>query len=66
MNVRHVCTNELSERDSFYGREISHEELDSRIERICQEEFERCQTNAIGQACKVEFDKHNESRELEE
>ena len=53
--VRQLHRGELSDRSECYGEVTCQGRLDSNVERICQEEV-RCQTNAIGQGCKFEFE----------
>ena len=56
---------ELLEKIRVCGRDTCNEFFHSKVEIVCQEEFRRCQTNTIGQACKAEFDKGEESRETD-
>jgi len=62
---RQLCSKELSEKSRGCGRDTSHKLFDSKVEIVCQEELRRCLTNTIGQTCKVEFDKGEESREID-
>ena len=62
--VRQLHRGELSDRSECYGEVTCQWQLDSNIERILEEV--RCQTNAIHQESKVEFEGHIESRELDE
>ena len=64
--VRQLYREELSDRIECYGEDTCQGRLDSSFNRILQEEVRRCQTNAIDQKCKVEFEGHIECRELDE
>ena len=58
--IKQLYGEELSKRSEGYDRNTSQERLDSKVETIGHEEFKRCQTNKISQACKAEFDKYRD------